>query len=85
MSATDILGQLIEEAVQRALRKAGPAGVQKRLYTVNEASEYLGMTEEAIRAKVLANQIPRVSIDRKLRFDKLDLDRWIEQHRTAEE
>lgn len=70
---------LAEKIVKKRPRPA------KRLYSIADASEYLGMTESAIRNKVAAGQLPHVQIDRKLRFDRVDLDRWIEQHRRLED
>jgi excisionase family DNA binding protein len=70
---------LAEKIVKKRPRPA------KRLYSIGDASEYLGMTESAIRNKVAAGQLPHVQIDRKLRFDRVDLDRWIEEHRKLED
>lgn len=84
-STTDPFSAIIEAAMLRALEKAGPLGVTRRLYRLSEAAEYLGMSEEALRAKVATGGIPHVHIDRYLRFDKVALDRWIEAHQRVEE
>lgn len=59
--------------------------VAKRLFTMAEAAEYTGLTEDAIRRKVSQRKIPFVKIDRFSRFDKQDLDRWIEENRQYED
>lgn len=56
---------------------------QSRLMELPAAAHHLGMTKEALRAKALVGQIPHVKVDRKFRFDRADLDRWIESHKGA--
>jgi hypothetical protein len=41
------------------------------------------LTKEALRAKVHLGRIPTVDLDKKLRFDRLDLDRMIEQNKVV--
>jgi hypothetical protein len=64
------------DAVARRLERM--AGVQQRLLDVHDAAKYLGMTQDAIRHKAGVD-IPCVRVDGKLRFDKRDLDRWIDR------
>jgi excisionase family DNA binding protein len=45
-----------------------------RLLTLDQAAKYLGLTKEALKAKVHMGRIPTVDLDKKLRFDRLDLD-----------
>jgi len=52
---------------------------EKRLLTIKEASEYLGISVDALYCMVYRKQIPYVKIGKKLRFDKFILDRWIEK------
>ena len=54
-----------------------------RLLTLEQAAKYLGMTKEALKAKVHLGRIPTVDLDKKLRFDRLDLDRMIEQNKRV--
>ena len=76
-SAGDTLIEAIAEAVARKLERM--AGMQQRLMDVHDAARYLGMTENAIREKASASELPCVRIDGKLRFDKRELDRWIDR------
>jgi hypothetical protein len=41
------------------------------------------LTKEALKAKVHMGRIPTVDLDKKLRFDRLDLDRMIEQNKRV--
>ena len=54
-----------------------------RLLTLDQAAKYLGLTKEALKAKVHLGRIPTVDLDKKLRFDRLDLDRTIEQNKRV--
>ena len=51
--------------------------------TLNQAAIYLGLTADALKAKVHMGRIPTVDLDKKLRFDKLDLDRIIEESKKV--
>jgi hypothetical protein len=51
---------------------------QPRLLEIEEAAHYLGLTVHALRHKA-GIEIPVVRIDSKLRFDRRDLDRFIDQ------
>jgi hypothetical protein len=75
-SAGDCLIEAIANAV--ALKLERMAGMQQRLMEVKDASRYLGMTEDALRHKAGVD-IPCVRIDGKLRFDRRELDRYIDR------
>jgi hypothetical protein len=49
-----------------------------RLLNLDQAATYLGLTKEALKAKVHIGRVPTVEIDKKLRFDRQNLDRIIE-------
>jgi excisionase family DNA binding protein len=76
-TAGDALIEAIANAV--ALKLERMAGMQQRLMDVHDAARYLGMTENAIREKASAGELPCVRIDGKLRFDRRELDRWIDR------
>ena len=61
-----------------ALREATPA---KRLMNVDEAAEYCGLTRDSFRKKVVRDRVRKVRLDKCWRFDKVDLDAWIEEHK----
>jgi hypothetical protein len=76
LSPGDAMIEAIAEAVARKLFRM--ANVSQRLMDVEEAAKYLGMTPHALRHKA-AVDIPCVRIDAKLRFDRRDLDRYIDR------
>ena len=75
--ALEINTDTIADAVVSRLKES--AVLAPRLLTLNQAAIYLGLTADALKAKVHMGRIPTVDLDKKLRFDKLDLDRMIEE------
>lgn len=58
--------------------------ITPRLLSIDELSIYLGMPKATIYTKKCRGQLPEGSIvmlDKKLRFDRLEIDRWIEEHK----
>lgn len=81
LMALEINSDTIAEAVVSRLKDS--AVLAPRLLTLNQAAMYLGLTPNALKAKVHMGRVPTVDIDKKLRFDKLDLDRIIEQSKKV--
>ncbi len=67
--------EAIAEAVATKLERL--ATISQRLMDLEEAAKYLGLTSHALRHKA-GMDIPCVRIDTKLRFDRRDLDRYID-------
>jgi hypothetical protein len=79
--ALEINSDTIAEAVVSRLKDS--AVLAPRRLTLNQAAMYLGLTPDALKAKVHMGRVPTVDIDKKLRFDKLDLDRIIEESKKV--
>jgi hypothetical protein len=79
-SAVPTAGDALIEAIANAvaLKLERMAGMQQRLMDVKDAARYLGMTEDALRHKAGVD-IPCVRIDGRLRFDRRELDRYIDR------
>jgi excisionase family DNA binding protein len=54
-----------------------------RLLSLDQAATYLGLTKDALKAKVNLGRVPTVDLDRKLRFDRHDLDNIIEKSKRV--
>ena len=83
-----VAGDLINiEALADAISRkmvANGTSERPRLLNLEQTAAYLGMTTDAVKSKALMGQMPAVKVDKKWRFDRVDLDRWIEDHkRTA--
>jgi excisionase family DNA binding protein len=79
--AIEINTDTIADAVANRLRDAGI--VAPRLLTLDQAATYLGLTKDALKAKVHLGRIPTVDLDKKLQFDRQDLDRIIDQNKRS--
>ena len=56
--------------------------LKKRLLTVKEAGEYLGRSIWSVRELIWAGSLPIVRVGKRIHLDIIDLDKWIEQHKT---
>jgi hypothetical protein len=74
-SPGDSLIQAIADAVAAKIERM--SGMRQRLMEVDDAATYLGMSAHALRHKA-GVEIPCVRIDGKLRFDRCDLDRFVD-------
>lgn len=74
MTPGDVLIDGIAEKVAEKLLNW--SGLSNRLLTLEAAAQYMGMTPGALRQR---HDIPRVADSRKLRYDRRDLDHWIDQ------
>ena len=79
--AIEINSDTIADAVVARLVDSGV--LIPRLLTLDQAATYLGMTREALKAKVHLGKVPTVEIDKKLRFDRRDLDRIIDDNKRV--
>lgn len=75
-SAGDALVEAIADAIAKRLERM--AGQRQRLLDVKATAEYLGMTEDAVRHRAGVD-IPCIRMDGRLRFDRRELDRWIDR------
>jgi excisionase family DNA binding protein len=60
----------------------GGGKVAKRVFTIDEASVYIGRSVPALYRLVHRREIPYTKHGRALRFLKDDLDRWLESDRV---
>ena len=56
---------------------------EKRLFTVKDASEYLGHTVWGMRELIWKKEIPTVGRGRKYYIDRQDLDDWVRSNKSA--
>lgn len=54
-------------------------GLNKRLYDLQEASEYLGRTPRAVYDMIRSGKLREVRIDRRILVDVKDMDEIIER------
>ncbi len=59
-----------------------PSGPLKRLYSVPEASIYLGRTVCALREMIWAGKLPYIKDGRRILLDIYDMNAWVEKNKT---
>jgi excisionase family DNA binding protein len=74
--------QVLASLIAREMHKTGHISIP-RLMDLENAATYLGMSSDALKTKALQGKVPGVKIDKKWRFDRVDLDRWIEDHKRT--
>jgi excisionase family DNA binding protein len=80
-SGKDWFVERIADAVAERLTKVQSR--RKRLYNLEEAAEYLGLSDDAVRDLVALGKLKSVRPTRKLQFDLHDLDQLIEDLKAA--
>lgn len=57
--------------------------MEKRLFTVEEASCYIGMSKNTLYSLISQGKIPVTRLDRRPRIERQWLDDWISGHGTT--
>ena len=83
MGELNVLDQYFEEVaarLERRLDKRLPqTAPSKRLFTVPEAAEYLGRSENAVKLLIHRGKLPVTRIDSRSQIDRKALDKLIEE------
>ena len=78
-----VLDRYLEELAERLHRKleqrTADIGRAKRLFTVAEAAEYLGRSENAVKLLIHRGKLPVTRIDSKSQVDRQALDKLIDE------
>ena len=67
------------------LRPTASAASRRRLLDIDAVAELLNTSVRHIRRLVHEHRIPVVRVGRLIRFDPLDLDAWLDEHRSSAE
>jgi excisionase family DNA binding protein len=59
--------------------------VTKRLYSIEEAAQYLGRSEWGIRRLIWEGQLPHIRHGRRVHLDVGDMDMFIERNKVVEQ
>ena len=78
-----VLDRYLEDLAERLHRKleqrSQDLGRVKRLFTVAEAAEYLGRSENAVKLLIHRGKLPVTRIDSKSQIDRQALDKLIDE------
>ena len=61
-----------------------PSQTVKRLYTLDEAANYLGRSTWSVRHLIWTGLLPQVRADRRVQVDVQDMDALIEKYKEME-
>ena len=78
-----VLAKRVAAEVRAELADSAGAGLKPRLLTVEQASTYMGRSEDAMQHMVASGKVPTVRIDRRVFIDIRDLETLIEDNKTA--
>ncbi len=68
---------------KKASRSTPVSVITPRLLTIQQSASYLGTTVWAIRSLVWNRQVPSIRIGKRILFDKIDLDAYVESRKKA--
>ncbi len=58
--------------------------LRKRLFSIEEAAEYLGRSVWSVRELIWAGKLPAVRVGRRIHLDLYDMDAFIEDNKVRE-
>jgi excisionase family DNA binding protein len=62
----------------RVIERVAALTMTRRVLTLEEAVEYTGVGADGLKAAIATGELPRVDLDRRIRIDILDIERWIQ-------
>jgi excisionase family DNA binding protein len=77
---TDFINiDILATAVASKIKLEGSAA--KRVFDLDDAAAYCGLSRDSFKKKVIRDRLRKVRLDKCWRFDKADLDAWIDSHK----
>jgi excisionase family DNA binding protein len=70
-----------EALASRLKESLNGSAAAKRIFNLDEAAEYCGLTRDSFKKKVVRDRLRKVRLDKCWRFDRADLDAWIDSHK----
>lgn len=85
-TATDAFQQVIEHAVEAAVRKALNIShvTNRRLLSIEEAAVYLSLSKREVYKMIANQELPVVTHGRRKMLDIGDLDLWIARNKALD-
>jgi|tagenome__1003787_1003787.scaffolds.fasta_scaffold20373697_2 excisionase family DNA binding protein len=80
--STDLINvSAFARAIAQELKGTFEQTTLQRVFNLDTAAEYCGLTRDSFKKKVIRDRLRKVRLDRCWRFDKADLDAWIDSHK----
>jgi excisionase family DNA binding protein len=85
MSSSDAFQQIIEQAVEAAVRRALniSEATNRRLLSIGETAVYLSLSKHEVYNMIATHELPTVTHGRRKMLDILDLNAWIERNKNG--
>jgi excisionase family DNA binding protein len=77
-----LVAAFADAVVERMTSARQTSSSPARLMSVAQAAEYLGRTADAMKHLISEGSLRTVRSDRRVFLDRLDLDRWIDEHKA---
>ncbi len=78
---TDFINiEILAQAVASKMKRE-TSGFLKRVFNLDKAAAYCGLTRDGFKKKVVRDRIQKIGLDKCWCFDKADLDAWIDGHK----
>lgn len=83
VDALDAFVDLIAERVAERIGTAAPATSERKLVSVKEAADVMGVSEKSFRHRMYTKDFPEQAIrrfGRKILIERVTLERWLATH-----
>ena len=80
--STSALDPMADFIATRVVERVAALTMSHRILTLEEAVEYTGVGADGLKTATATGELRRVDLDRRIRFDVIDIDRWLESKKT---
>ena len=82
MMPSEVFQASLEQVVETIVRKiSASAAMDRRLRSVEEAAEYIGLCKRVVWDMIANHQLPIVKHGKRTLIDTRDLDEWVERNK----
>jgi excisionase family DNA binding protein len=85
MSSSDAFQQVIDQAVEAAVRKVLniSEATNRRLLSIEETAVFLSLSKREVYNMIATHELPAVTHGRRKMLDIIDLNAWIKQNKNG--
>ena len=76
--STNALDPMADFIATRVVERVAALTMTRRVLTLEETVEYTGVGADGLKAAMATGELRRLDLDRRIRFDVIDIDRWLE-------
>lgn len=79
----DALEPMADFLAERITERVAALAMRRRVLTLEQAVEYTGVGADGLKNAIAAGELRRLDLDRRIRFDILDINRWLESKKKS--